>query len=405
MATAATSGALPRPTLVARLDESFGKRLTLVVADAGYGKSTLLASWTADVANVWYTASAKDRSLSTLGAGLTDALALALGAAERWVVPPTAETVDAAEALAGWIARRLATELTHDLVLVVDDAHELRDSEQALRLVESLCRQGPATLHVVLATREPLSLRTERLSAQGAVLELTSSDLTFTSDEVAALAEGAIGRVGAELADDLHALTGGWPAAARLALEALRRVDDEHKASAVAALQQPGSPLFTYLAHEVFDRVSPETREVLRRLAEFDRFNLPLCEAIGLRHAPAVLELLGRRGLFILEREGWLALHALVRDFALTAWPLAEEERRRLLVDGGAWLASKGMYADAARAYAAANAFSELHQVLTTRGSELLRHAGEEAVVELAGELPVDLRDASVDLLVGDALI
>jgi ATP/maltotriose-dependent transcriptional regulator MalT len=181
MATAATPGVLPRPALEARLDETFGKRLTLIVAEAGYGKSTLLATWTADVASTWYTASAKDRGLSTLGAGIADSVALALGASDRWAVPPTAETVDAAEALAGWIARRLATELVHDLVLVVDDAHELRGSAPALRLVESLCRQGPPTLHVVLATREPLSLRTERLRVQGEVLELTSSDLAFTS--------------------------------------------------------------------------------------------------------------------------------------------------------------------------------------------------------------------------------
>ena len=63
-----------RPKLEARLDESLSRRLTTVVAGAGFGKSTLLASWSANVAAAWYTLDASDESLGTLAAGLVDAL-------------------------------------------------------------------------------------------------------------------------------------------------------------------------------------------------------------------------------------------------------------------------------------------------------------------------------------------
>ena len=169
--SAATSALLRRPALEERLDEAFGKRLTLVVAGAGYGKSTLLTQWTADLRYLWYTASAKDHSLSGLAAALGDLFAT-IGPVELESSTSTDENdLPAAEQIAASMSGALEPLLAHDLVLVLDDAHELTPSPASLRLVESLCRQAPATLHIVLASREPLPLRTERLRGQGAVVE------------------------------------------------------------------------------------------------------------------------------------------------------------------------------------------------------------------------------------------
>ena len=140
--------------------------------------------------------------------------------------------------LAAQLCDALDSSLAHDLVLVLDDVQEM-SSAPSLRLVEGLCRQAPETLHVVLVSREELDLRVDRLRAQGQVLELTSSDLAFTPEEVDALAVALLGQDG-EIAPSVHAATGGWPAAVRLALEALVPVSANERHSALERLRRPG---------------------------------------------------------------------------------------------------------------------------------------------------------------------
>ena len=394
---------LSRPRLEQRLDEAFGKRLTTIVAGAGFGKSTLLSQWAKDVAAAWFTASASDTGLSMFAIGLMDTLRPLVGADDNPLVVPGGETdLARAEALAATISRWLQERLEHDLMLVVDDAHELGSSPAALRLVESLCRQAPPTLHVVLATREVLPLRTERLLAQGALLELTGADLAFTVDEVAALVSASLGS-DASFADELTTRSGGWPAAVRLTIEALRQVDDADRPAALARLREPGSPLFSYLAHEVFDCEPEETIELVRQVALLDRFTPALCAALGLTHAAEVLNELSRRGLFVLERDGWYALHDLMREFALVAWPLEDDERAELLAAAAAWFAESGLHEDALAAHASAHEFADVRGMIVDHGEALLAQGAGDAVIDAASKLPTELRDSEIEIVAGDA--
>ena len=394
MASAATSDVLSRPTLEARLDEAFGKRLTLLVAGAGYGKSTLLRQWTEDLAAIWYAAMPRDRVLSAFASGLAEAYRARLETLELGAAFPSGEQDSApAETIAAAIARALESALTHDLVLVVDDAHELQSSPHSLRLVESLCRHAPATLHVVLASREPLPLRVERLMGQGAVLELGGTDLAFSVPEVVALT-ATLGDDGA-VAEALHDVTRGWPAAVRLGIEAVRRLDAEERAPAIAALGESGSPLFAYLAQEVFGREPPELQDLIRHVAAFHRFSPTLCAAVGLEDAAGALEGMTQRGLFVSEHRGWWTLHALVREFALSVWPLRPEERRALLVTAAAWFESNCLYEDALRAYQSAGESADVQHLLVREGRTLIGRGAGDAVVDAARTLPPELSAAS----------
>ena len=212
-----------RPRLESVLDDAFGKRLTVVTAGAGFGKSTLLASWVADVEHAWYTLTEADRSLGVLAPGLASALRGALPeladplASGPLVSRGGSHDRAAAEAFAALLAGSLHELLRHDVVLVLDDVHEIDDADAPIALVEGLCRQAPAALHLVLASRSEAPFPIERLRGRGEVLELTGPQLAFAVDELTELAASS------SVAAELHAATGGWPAAARLALDALGR--------------------------------------------------------------------------------------------------------------------------------------------------------------------------------------
>ena len=404
--TAATS-LLRRPLLEKRLDEAFGKRLTLVIAGAGYGKSTLVAGWTEDVVSAWHTATAEDRRLSSFAVGIAEAI--------RPVVADSAELVATlasaddqlaqAETLAARLSEALEPALEHDLVLVIDDAQELAPSPASLRLVESLSRQGPAGLRLVLLSRETLDLRVDRLRAQGQVLDLSSSDLAFTADEVEELVAARLGQ-DTELGAVILEATGGWPAAVRLAVEAMSAMPVADRERALRDLvRRPGSPLFAFLAHEVFERQSGDVQAFIRTVAPLDSFSPELCEELGIARANEVIDVLVQRGLFVRGVGDAFTLHALIREFAHATWPLTEEERRSILVRAAEWFEAEGRVDSALSAFAAVSAEGEVARLLEARGPELVGSGHADTVLRLAEGLPAGLRTPAVERLIGDALL
>ncbi len=333
--------ALTRPRLEGRLDDGLGRRLTVLIAGAGFGKSTLLSAWAGPRTTAWYTIAPEDTELAALARGLVSALRLRVPAL-RISVPAAIEgsrgpdgdlgELGSADAYAALICAALSDGHGRDLVLVLDDVHELGSDGASARLVESLVRNAPPRLHVVLASRDEPPFPIERLRGQGQVVELTARELAFTTDETRQLLEEALGDSGDEVAGHLQEASRGWPAAVRLALEALRDVSPEERRRTLDGLRRPGGRLFSYLAGEVFEREAEDVRALVRTVAPLDRFNAELCEALGVENAAEALASLERRGLFVesdRSEAGWYALGALVREFARESMALSDEERRR----------------------------------------------------------------------------
>ena len=139
-----------RPRLERILDAADERRLTSVVAGPGFGKSTLVASRALEHGWAWYGADSTDAALGVFARGLRDALFPSAG---EVAIPDEAFRADA-EGLAASFGQVLDATLTNDVVLVVDDVHELGAESESARLLEGLSRQAPAELHLVLSSRE-----------------------------------------------------------------------------------------------------------------------------------------------------------------------------------------------------------------------------------------------------------
>jgi ATP/maltotriose-dependent transcriptional regulator MalT len=246
-----------RPALLTRLDEVGARRLTTVVAGAGFGKSTLLAAWAARVPAAWYSLQPEDASLPTFLRGLVDALRLRLpnlpdelGTALAAPLGPDADELARADGFAAALGEALELRLRGDLVLVLDDVHELPAGGPPARLVEGLARHAPASFHLVLSSRTEPPFPIQRLRGRGQVLELDGGLLALDLAETGELLAATLGPDGRGLREPLHRTTGGWPAAACLAVESLRRQRPREWASSLASLHRPGGLLFAYLAEE-----------------------------------------------------------------------------------------------------------------------------------------------------------
>ena len=406
-----TDAVMARPALEQLVTTARNRRLTVVVAEAGFGKSTLLASWWEAVPCAWYTADHRDVDLPTLGRQLSDALRLRvpdIPSDMSWLAEgaggPELEQFLRADALAAQLAEILHAQLSTDLLLVIDDAHELELSSPSARLIEALCRHAPPRLHLVISGRRQPPFQIERLRGQGQLLEIDGSKLAFTVEEVAALVVDRLGIETEDLAPEIHRLAGGWPAAVSLAIEALKSSPPETWSSVFAGIDKPDAPLFSYLAEEVFAHHPDAVRDLVGRLALFERFTPDLCEAIGLAGSRSILAELTRQGLFV-ERgpDGSLALRTLIRDFAIESLPVPEVEAKRLRVAAAARLADAGNAAEAMQVLLAAGAVEQLAAIVVKEGSRLLASGQIAIVLGACRAIPSPLRTAGIEQLEGEA--
>ena len=349
---------LSRPHLYGPLEAALARRLVTVIADAGFGKSTLLASWSGGHASAWYTATDADREVSSLAAGLVDAIGLRVPAvppAVRGLVAsgrgPDAEADEPvrAGAHAALIAEALEQHLARDLVLVIDELSEIGPTDPAARLLEVLTHMAPPKLHIVLASRTPPPFPVERLRGQGQVLSIDATALAFRPEETVRLLTDLLGDDAAELAAAVHEITGGWPAAVRLAAEALRFAPSDERGALLGPLLQPGGAVYGYLAEEAISRSEPEVRALLELVAPLKRFSAELCDALGLTGSGAVIGALAARGLF-LQPTGEGAFHQLtplLREFTAATRDADSPRERATLRRAATWHLRHGHRRDA----------------------------------------------------------
>ena len=343
---------------------------------------------------MWCALEERDRQLAALTHTLWQALSI------DTLLPIGVSRADntQADSVVELLCEALDERLDDDLVLVLDDVHELAPGSPAARLLAGICRQAPPRLHVVCGSRTTLPFPTERLRGRGQAAAIEADALRFTRAEVASL-------VGDDrLAAGLHELTEGWPAAVRLAAESMRAGSSEQRADTLELLGQADGALFPYLAEEVFEGERPVVRRLLRTVAQLERFTAEECVHLGVRSAQRVLADLRRRGLFVhADGDGWYSLHALVREFVLRAWPLSPGQADEIRGLAAAWLLESGQPAEALRLALESRHEPTLRAILVEHREELLVQGAADELLR-AGELLGPGRDPEIEVAVGDVL-
>jgi LuxR family maltose regulon positive regulatory protein len=357
---------LDRPRLADRLRDRFAAPVSVIVAPAGFGKTTLLAQavaesrLAADRTDRWLTCNADDAA----GSALADGLCRAMG------IPPLAATDRAVDAVAEAMWHRSPAEV----VLVLDDVHEVPASSPGAEVLSRLVAALPGNGHVLFAGREPPPVALARLEVQGHVLRLGEADLRFTDEE---LAEFAAHR---DVAAGRLAGSGGWPALAELA------------ASAVPGVEA------AYVWEEVLAALDSDRRRDLALLAHVGAFDDALATA-ALGRPVDLATLTADFPLVATTPSGVRQVHALWRPYLRAAVDDAEvaEARRR----AGLELARSGDMAAAVRLLTDAGAWDDVSRVVVDALGADRPPVPGDLVTAWLGRLPSDMTDGSLARLLG----
>ena len=359
--------ALPRERLEVRLADAWRHRLTLVVAPAGSGKTTLVARFAAQagVPVGWYRAETWDADEASFVRHFEAALRSALPD-----LPGGWATVEDA-------AKALETRPAPAAALVIDDGHALEGTpaEAALgRLVD----YAPPWLAVIVACRVPPSINLPRLRVSDELLELGSDDLRFRAWEVEQLFRDIYHDP--VLPGDLAVLarrTEGWAAGLQLFHLATRGRSADERRRVLSGAETSGRLLREYLTQNVLFGLGEDLRRFLLDTCVLGRLSGPLCD--GLRETSgsgALLEELSRRSVFTVpveDDDGAFRYHEVLRQHLdrMLVEEVGEAEARARHARAGGVLEADGALPEALRAYCRAEDWSAVRRLLGGQGERL----------------------------------
>jgi LuxR family maltose regulon positive regulatory protein len=343
-----------RSRLIEQLNEGLHRKLTLVSASAGSGKSTLVSGWIQGCRRpaAWLSLDEGDSDPARFLAYLVAAL--------RTVVPDVGDGVlgmlhspqpPPIESMLTALLNEL-TALPKGVVLVLDDYHVV-DSEPVDQALAFLLEHLPPQMHLVIATREDPPLPLARLRARGQLTEVRAADLRFTPSEAAEFLNRVMSLdLSAEDITALETRTEGWIAGLQLAALSIQGRSDA--ASFIQAFTGSHRFVLDYLVEEVLQRQPPRARSFLLQTAILDKLCGPLCDAVtGQKHGKGTLERLERGNLFVVpldDERRWYRYHHLFAD-VLQAHLLDEQPDQMPVLHRRAseWYEDNGSRSDAIR--------------------------------------------------------
>src|SRR4051812_20304966 len=339
---------LDRDDLLQLLDRAVTKRVTVISAPPGSGKTSLLRAWADRAINprrVAFVSVARDQqNAEQFWRAVLDAIRS----------PAATASVDGDQA-----ADRVLLELAEQVepvVLIIDDLHELRSAD-ALAQLEHLLLVLPSSARVVLSSRRDPPIRLHQLRLAGEVAEIRAGDLRFSERETSQLLAAS----GISLSDAgaaaLYERTEGWVAGLRLAVISLSHHPDPERF--VAEFSGGDRAVGEYLLAEMLERQPSEVQRMLLRTSLVDRVNGELADLLaGRSGAEQMLLDLEDANAFVVSLDAqrtWFRYHQLLADFLrlelrrTSAAEVGELHRR-----AARWFADRGEVVEAVRQLLAA---------------------------------------------------
>jgi LuxR family maltose regulon positive regulatory protein len=345
------------------------KRLAVIKAPAGFGKTSLVATWLPELQRsghtvAWLTIDPNDAEPATFVFYMCHALQRAREKVGLAAIALIRESflIDPRAILSALIND--LSDIDDEVFLFLEDYHWI-GNEDVHEALAFFLRHAPSNCHVVLTTRTEPPLQIASLRAKNLLLEIDVAALRFDVEEVQEFVEAeGPGTLGPADLNLLREKTDGWPAALRIVTSTSLQSNQDF-AQYVRDLSGIQRPIGAYL-EELLDGLPRDMVQFMLRTAILDRLCVPLCEVVtGANADQEWLQCIGQRQLLLtpLDQEGyWFRYHPI----------LAEYLAQRLEADLGneipglhqrasLWYASQEMWTDAVQhAFAAGDAVRAL---------------------------------------------
>ncbi|MEP9361340.1 LuxR C-terminal-related transcriptional regulator [Nocardioides sp. CN2-186] len=394
---------VPRPRLHQLVDEAVAGPLTLVVAPAGSGKTSLLSGWVAQTATTyaWLSLDEADRDPVQLWRGILAAL--------EGIAPGSAATCADLIRRRGGLPKGIAALLDDlesrsydDRVLIIDDVQLVDEDEAVVASLSLFLQHLPPWLHVVVASRREPRLPVHRLRARGQLGEVHFAELRFSFDEAAAMLARLIPDLDPYDLDEIATAAGGWAASIQLAALAQRSA----RARGGRVLPATGDRhyLEDYVWNEILASESEELVDVLLATSVVERIDPGLALILASRpDAVDLLTLAQARGLFVnqVEPSGHFEVHRLVREVLLSILSRRSPDRLpQLHAWAAGWHEAHGEVVSALEHWLRAGRPHDAIRLVAAEGASLYDGGHESTIRRTIEAIPDSVASSDVQTMI-----
>jgi LuxR family maltose regulon positive regulatory protein len=393
-------GRVPRPRLIARLEEGVKGPLTIISAPAGYGKTTLISDWVHENRTKvgWLSLDESDNEPDRFLCYLIHAIKKAIpevGDSALKILQDSSNPPIESAIIS--LLNELVVQFDR-LLLVLDDYHCINNSQAINQAINFLVDHQPPELHLFIATRVDPSLPLARWRACGKLVEIRTNDLRFTIEEATSFLNNSFHlSLSAENIAALEARTEGWIAGLQMAALSLRSRGDP--TGFMKEFSSSHRFVMDYLLEEVLNQQSAEIKDFLLRSSVVNRLSGSLCDFLtGNENSQSILEQLDQANLFIVPLDNervWYRYHDLFaqllqKQVSSTAAELLPELHRR----ASCWYEREGLISEAIGHTLAGSDIEGLERLIQVNSLATIFHGELKTVLGWLEALPKEVVDS-----------
>lgn len=394
---------VPRPRAHDLLDELVASPLTLVVAPAGSGKTSLVRAWLAGIStpHAWLSIDEADRDPVQLWSGIVSALESIAPGCKATMAPMLRYPDRLADAV-GALLDDLEARAYDARLLIIDDLQFVADVDAIESSLGIFVQHLPSWLHVVMLSRHPPRLPVHRLRARAQLGELHFAQLRFSPEEATALLQRLAPSLPPDRVGEIAGRAGGWAASIQLAALAARA---NRAVPAVDAPMPDDSTryLADYIWREVLVNEHPDVVEVLLTTSIVDRVDPGLARALtGRSDAADLLDVAEARGLFTtrIDPLGSFEIHALVRSVLVSlAEKRSPDGTASLHARAAQWYEASGEIVSALDHWLRAGSSRDALDLLWRHEAQLYDSGREDTIIRTIEAIPAGVGSADIEAM------
>lgn len=400
------SDVIHRQRLIDLLHNHIERRVQVISAPAGYGKTTLLVDFANDLDTpvCWYSLDTTDQDPRLLLEGILASIRLHFqdfGQKTQSCLRVADDMIKDTHHLIGTLTGEIYSAIPDYFIFVLEDYHFIENSSPATNLLNLLIDHAPDNCHIILSSRGPIDLPAiSKAVMQRRAARLSASHLSFTPVEIKELLGKCYGlNLSDSEADGLATKTDGWIIGILL---------NTHSSLPNGALKDLLGPsqrdVFQYLTSEVYERQPADIRRFLLETSILNNLEPELCDRLtNLPNSKQLLQHIERQNLFtqcINQRESWYRYHHLFREF-LQAKLLEEspEQFVRLHCKAAAIFEQEQQWNEAIIHFLTAKRYDEALRVIKNVGEDFQNSGKWITVSKWIEALPTEMRLSDPDLI------
>lgn len=403
-----------RPRISTWIENNLDKRLILLSAPAGYGKTTALVDILdgIDRPYAWCQIDSSDGDPTTFLTSLIEAI-------RDWpsINNPNGQMIgQTARILLGgsdpnFSPQQVLTVLINDLyenaklpaIIILDDYHNI-SNPAVHNLVEFLLENLPPGLCLIISTRVDPPLMLARFRVRGQLAELRTPALRFRDDEIKAWSETCLPGLSSDLISKLSEKTEGWAAALQIVRSSWCENDPQDLGQLILNLTGSQRFIFEFLADEVFRRLPIGEQDFLLRTSILPQLNVSACKALTeIKDTQNMLEHLERQNLFLISldpQNNWYRYHFLFREFLLNRLERDNPELyKSQQLKAGNFYAEQNEFEAALSYYLTAQDYESSTAMIIQFAEDVVERGRVDAIQQYLSEIPESVIQKNPKLL------